>query len=1048
MKKGRILRWLLPMLFFVAVTVQVGAQEREEAIFSFSVSKQSKECVVYISNDTLFVPLFEFLDFVKIYYQVNESGVYSGYVNQRDSSFVLDFDNNQYQTISGKTKSIPKGSWYFDNAVYYVCTSLLDSCFSMRLQPNFGQLAMTILAPYELPLFRALRAEYVSNNFRRSLTNDSLGPLVYDRSFKILNGGTFDYNFGVSSFKEAQAYSGGGTLGMEFLGGETQYTFSMSKTDISKLIYRENYRWRYILDGDYINSISLGNLFNSTIRGGGARGYRKQSYQLKGLGLSNENEQTPVGFSTFVIEERIDPNWNVELIVDNQLYEAKKTDPTGYYRFDLPIAYGSTKLIVKKYGPKGEYTESDKSINVSNEFLPPGKLYYNANLGQEKMSKKWMFDGAFTMGVFDWLTSSFSGDKKEGESDYTLINNMNLNLFSQFGVRLMTSNIGVYEAAIRLPQSILGNCDVVFTSYDQQKNKNSSALNSIQVYTNTSRIFELPISISMNGFRTVMKTGSNNSLGININGYLHAVSINGRYNMTIMEVNHKYGQANGSLSGDCSYSFKDYEGVASIFNDTRVQGSTSYIPNTGKFTNFGFSINKNFSRNLYMTFSYSYYVPNRTSQCSFSLNFNSDYIRSTSNSSVIEGTSPNYSTNASGSVEFDPTYMRFRMLSTLGSNSNYGRSSAAVRFYVDKNSNGKYDKDVDTPISEADIYVTNEMTTKISESDGKLLTNLIPGRRYNIRVIPESFTNPALIPEHMELSFIAEPFTCKPIDIICQPGGMVEGNVKYKSAAGEKGQGGVKVRVRSKTGGFETSIAVFSDGSYFYLGVPVGEYEVFVDSMQLAVLRCNSTPAKIDLTVKPTPDGDYIGNLNFTLTPRESGAPRAGDEPLADASVGAKSLRSASGSPLQSVGQPAGKPAPAVTNDTLPQLPSQQQTLTKKIDKGYLFERVKAFSGQKRGEFKPNSDLKAYLESLAEYMATNKNCTVSIIGHTDSFGSFAQNTEDAKGRSQAAAEYLISKGIAKTRIYSSSKGALAPVDTNDTEEGRAKNRRVEIQVLK
>ena len=72
---------------------------------------------------------------------------------------------------------------------------------------------------------------------------------------------------------------------------------------------------------------------------------------------------------------------------------------------------------------------------------------------------------------------------------------------------------------------------------------------------------------------------------------------------------------------------------------------------------------------------------------------------------------------------------------------------------------------------------------------------------------------------------------------------------------------------------------------------------------------------------------------------------------------------------------------------------------------------------------------------------------IIAVGHTDSVGSDAYNQKLSVRRSEAVKAYLVSKGIEKNRVYTEGKGEKQPVADNKTAEGRAKNRRVEIEVV-
>lgn len=72
---------------------------------------------------------------------------------------------------------------------------------------------------------------------------------------------------------------------------------------------------------------------------------------------------------------------------------------------------------------------------------------------------------------------------------------------------------------------------------------------------------------------------------------------------------------------------------------------------------------------------------------------------------------------------------------------------------------------------------------------------------------------------------------------------------------------------------------------------------------------------------------------------------------------------------------------------------------------------------------------------------------IIAVGHTDSVGTDAYNQRLSVRRAEAVKAYLVSKGIERNRVYTEGKGEKQPVASNRTAEGRAKNRRVEIEVV-
>ena len=90
---------------------------------------------------------------------------------------------------------------------------------------------------------------------------------------------------------------------------------------------------------------------------------------------------------------------------------------------------------------------------------------------------------------------------------------------------------------------------------------------------------------------------------------------------------------------------------------------------------------------------------------------------------------------------------------------------------------------------------------------------------------------------------------------------------------------------------------------------------------------------------------------------------------------------------------------------------------------------------------------KAKLDDLIAKVKGINLEVIIAVGHTDSVGSDAYNQKLSVRRAEAVKAYLVSKGIEKNRIYTEGKGEKQPVADNKTNEGRGKNRRVEIEVV-
>ena len=95
-----------------------------------------------------------------------------------------------------------------------------------------------------------------------------------------------------------------------------------------------------------------------------------------------------------------------------------------------------------------------------------------------------------------------------------------------------------------------------------------------------------------------------------------------------------------------------------------------------------------------------------------------------------------------------------------------------------------------------------------------------------------------------------------------------------------------------------------------------------------------------------------------------------------------------------------------------------------------------------------NSKLSKYeLDNLVELLNKYPNLRVELAGHTDNTGDAAANLTLSKTRADNVMQYLLSKNIAAGRLSANGYGQTQPLDTNDTPEGRKKNRRTELRII-
>ena len=94
---------------------------------------------------------------------------------------------------------------------------------------------------------------------------------------------------------------------------------------------------------------------------------------------------------------------------------------------------------------------------------------------------------------------------------------------------------------------------------------------------------------------------------------------------------------------------------------------------------------------------------------------------------------------------------------------------------------------------------------------------------------------------------------------------------------------------------------------------------------------------------------------------------------------------------------------------------------------------------------KPESQ--AELDRVVQLLQENPSIKIQIEGHTDNVGSAADNATLSQARAKAVTDYLAGKGIAPARLQAKGFGATKPIASNESEAGRAQNRRTELKII-
>jgi len=132
-----------------------------------------------------------------------------------------------------------------------------------------------------------------------------------------------------------------------------------------------------------------------------------------------------------------------------------------------------------------------------------------------------------------------------------------------------------------------------------------------------------------------------------------------------------------------------------------------------------------------------------------------------------------------------------------------------------------------------------------------------------------------------------------------------------------------------------------------------------------------------------------------------------------------------------------GCPLPQYPASAKPAEPAQPEVITLSDAGDVLF----AFN---KSDLTPSAQ--SQLDSFIPKLQSADVVSIKVIGHTDSVGSDAYNQALSERRASSVAAYLLGMGLAPNKLTSEGRGKSEPVADNETDEGRAKNRRVELHI--
>lgn len=912
------------------------AADYDEVFFEFRYNRLVDGIITALfDGEGFLLSLQDVLDPLQINLEIDPAAqVASGFYLDEDVRYRIDLANRTAQIGKRRITFAPEDA-VVGELGFFVRPALLDTLFQFRTEVDLRSLSVAIDPPQPMPVDAAFARARGRRTIAPLLLVQEDAPLLYNRRRRLLGGAVLGYNLGATVIDGNSFFRFNFDVGAELLGGDIRGSVQGTVNDQAATLGYERIRWRFVpTDNLWLTQVRLGEL-NSV-------GLRPFSYV--GVSLANN----PIGirrvFATYPVEGFAEPEWEVELYINNQLIGFTKADETGYYRFRVPLAYGTTLYTLRLYGPSGQVVERERRLQVPFTFVPVKRLYYQADLGEATQDGRLLGQMSAAFGVTRWLTNKigleFIGEPTDpnallsaGRAGWQVYNQMTARVGAHHVVGLEVAPQARYMASVNAFFPSLLSYNVQYTRLVTGTIYNiGGTTERLEANASTPfRLAGLPMVARVNGRRNTIRDQHLYSIRSGLTAQLPAsLRLLLNYQVGFNEGPGQPIRLNTSLLNTVlTYTIPRQGSHPRWWQGIFLTLDANYDAERQQLNKLGLDASRNLGRHGRLRLGVDYFAPSGEWGAEMQVAFNLPSARTTTIAQAQRGTTT-FSQDLIGAIGYDGPNRDF----VLEQQNWVGGAAAALRLFVDFNGNDRHDPGEEV-IDGAKLRFRQALLQR-EGSDGIIrVHNLRAYDRYNVNIDRNTIPNPLWVPKVDSFSFVPDPNSFKPIDIPFYVSGIVEGSVLRELDGEIAPVPGLRVRLTEVATGEQRVLPVFRDGQFFEMGLRPGDYLAEVDAAQRALLGVTAAP--IPFTVKVTEEGDWVEGVDFVLRP-ETGTPPPDPPILAEADPDALPTEEAPPA------APDAAQPPAVELPTAAPLPAGEPVTVESLlrARGYRFYEVPA----------------------------------------------------------------------------------------------------------
>ncbi len=775
----------------------------------------------------------------------NEGNSLNGFIENESKTYNIDFDTKRI-TMAGRTVKSINGIVKESGAIYIESTVITEA-FGLNIIFNYRSLSVKIETNFELPVIKQIRLEQMRQNISKLRNKQIIADTIVTRDYHLFKPGMLDWS--LASFQTNNEVTNNRVIvgvGAELLFG--QANVSVYYDDKYKFDKRQlYYNWRWVDNSkSAIRQAQLGKIYNQSIS--------FLETPVVGAAISNTPTTVRKASGYYTINEYTEPNWTVELYINDVLVDYTVADASGLFVFKVPIVYGYTVLKLKFYGPMGEERIEERTKNVPFTFMPAKTLEYNVSGGVLQDSIKSRFGrGSINYGINSFITLGGGLEYLSSIPDYPYIPFATL-AFQPFSKLVLNFEYAHNVKVQGLMNYYFGGSAFLEIDYADFVNGQLAT----RFNANEELKVRLSLPFKMSKFSGYAKFNYNqyaydafdyNQFDAVFSGYYKNYTANLSTLFNWVSKKEPYITSNLSLS----YRMK---------NGFIFRPSAEYNISNNQPLRYKAEIEKRVSK-AYFSVSYERNVANKTDNVFVSFRYDLPFAR-TGISASYTNNDFYLSENAQGSVAFGAN----KTVKT-GNNSSLGKGGILFYPFLDLNNNGILDSG--EPMVLLSYVKVAGGRAVISKKDSIVrVSDLNAFVDYIVEFSNSDLDNIAWRFKHKTYRVLVDPNQYKKVYVPVLSLGEISGMVYLNNNNNLKGLARITIQIYNKQNVKIAETLSEGDGYYSYLGLTPGEYTVRIDKEQLDKLGYQSTPLKLQTTIKKMVDGDFTEGLDFVLEQKKT----------------------------------------------------------------------------------------------------------------------------------------------------------------------------------